>query len=175
MRELKHHEKKLLRKVDLLEWKGTSTQREQSATRKYCMEERETYTKYNHITGKIRRLALALAKINDSDETKATVVKELTNKLYSLGLIKSRNLLECAKMGATSFCKRRLASVMVDMKMVPDIQTGTTFVKHGHVKVGTQIATDPGLILSRAMEDFVTWRDGSKVKNTIESFRESQS
>lgn len=171
MRELKHHEKKLLRKVDLMEWKGTSTQKEQFATRKYCLENRETYLKYNIITGKIRRLSLALAKISDSDETKAAVARELTNKLYSLGLIKCKSLLDCAKVGVASFCKRRLASVMVETKMAPDMVTAVTFIRHGHVKVGTQTATDPDLIISRSMSDFVTWRDGSKIRDTINSFR----
>jgi len=172
MRELKYHEKKLLRKVDLVEWKGTSTQREHISTFKYQLESRETYTKYNIIVGKIRRLALALAKLNDNDETKIHLSKELSQKLYSLGIIGSKTLLECSKVCVGSFCKRRLSSVMVDVKMVPDIKTAVTFVKQGHVKVGIETTTDPGQIISRAMEDYLGWREGSKVKETVQEFNE---
>ncbi|KAI5193022.1 U3 small nucleolar ribonucleoprotein IMP3 [Nematocida minor] len=174
MRQLKYHEKKLLRKVDLLEWKGTSTAREQTATQKYCIEDRETYTRYNMIVGKIRRLALALAKLNDNEPIKQTMTRELSNKLHSVGLIPAKTLLECAKVGVGSFCKRRLSSVLADIKMVPDIKTGVTFVKGGHVKVGVETITEPSLIVTRLMEDYITWRDGSKVKETISEFAENK-
>lgn len=174
MRQLKYHEQKLLKKVNLLEWKGTSTQKEHSVISKYVIEERETYVMYNLIVGKIRRLSLALAKLNDNDEVKTQMVKDLTQKLYSLGLISAKTLLDCAKIEVSSFCKRRLASIMAETKMVPDIKTAVTFVKHGHVRVGTKICTDPGLIVSRALQDYVTWRDGSKIKATIDQFNERE-
>lgn len=174
MRQLKYHEKKLLRKVDLLEWKGTSSEREQIATQKYFIEDRETYSRYNLIVGKIRRLSLALAKLNDNEPIKQTVVKELTNKLYSAGIIPSKSLLECAKVGVGSFCKRRLSSVLNGIKMVPDIKTAVTFIKGGHVKVGTETVVDPSLLITRLMEDYITWRDGSKVKETITQFTEDK-
>ncbi|KAI5172329.1 U3 small nucleolar ribonucleoprotein IMP3 [Nematocida sp. LUAm3] len=172
MRVLKYHEKKLLRKVDLLEWKGTSTQKEHAITRKYVIEERETYVKYNLIVGKIKRLALALAKLNDNDQVKIEMAKELSNKLYSLGIVPAKTLLECSKVSVASFCKRRLSSVMADIQLVPSITTAVTFIKHGHVKVGTKIVADPSLLVSRSMEDYVTWSNHSKVKRIIEEFAE---
>lgn len=174
MRQLKYHEKKLLRKVDLLEWKGTPSQREHAITQKYFIEERETYPMYNVIVGKIKRLSIALAKLSDNEVLKQTVVKELTNKLYSAGIIRSKSLLECAKVGVWSFCERRLSTVVERTKMVPDIKTGVTFIKGGHVKVGTETVTEPSLLITRLMEDYVTWRDGSKVKETIKEFTQDK-
>ncbi|KAI5133997.1 U3 small nucleolar ribonucleoprotein IMP3 [Nematocida ausubeli] len=174
MRQLKFHEQKLLKKVDLLDWKGTSTQKEQMATSKYLLEDRETYVKYNLIVGKIRRLTLALAKLNDNEPTKQIIAKELTNRLYTLGLIGSKTLLECAKVGVGSFCKRRLSSILPAIEMVPDIKTSMAFIKGGHVKVGVDTVTDPALIITRSMEDYITWRDGSKVKETISAFNEDK-
>ncbi|KAI5185876.1 U3 small nucleolar ribonucleoprotein IMP3 [Nematocida homosporus] len=170
MRHLKYHEQKLLRKVDLLDWKGTSSQREHLITQRFKLEDRETYVRYSLVVGKIRRLALALAKLNDNDDVKIQMVKELVAKLHTLGLVKGKSLLDCAKVGVSSFCRRRLSTIVADLKMVPDIKTAANFIKHGHIKVGTQIINDPGLIISRAMEDYITWREGSKIKATIEQF-----
>ncbi|OAG32770.1 U3 small nucleolar ribonucleoprotein IMP3 [Nematocida sp. ERTm5] len=174
MRQLKFHEQKLLKKVDLLEWKGTSTQREQMTTSKYFIEDRETYVKYNIIVGKIRRLTLALAKLNDNEPTKQIITKELTNKLYSLGIINTKTLLGCAKVSVGSFCKRRLSTILPHIDMVQDIKTAVTFIKDGHVKLGVDTITDPSLIITRAMEDYITWRDQSKVKETISAFYEDK-
>lgn len=170
MRKLKYHEQKLLRKVNLEEWKDTNTAREQRVTSKYVMEDREQYQRYNAIVGKIRRLSLALAKLNDNDEVKQVVSKELARKLYALGLVESKTLLSCSKVTVSSMCERRLASVMARSRMCPDIQTASTFVSHGHVLLGTAIVKNPGILVSRSMEDFVTWSNGSKVKRKIDEF-----
>lgn len=37
----------------------------------------------------------------------------------------------------------------------------------GHVRVGPHPVTDPAYLVSRNMEDFVTWVDTSRIKRTI--------
>ena len=54
MRQLKHHEQKLLKKVNFLHYKGDSTARENKVLRKYHIQRREDYTKYNKIVGKLK-------------------------------------------------------------------------------------------------------------------------
>ena len=51
MRELKYHEKKLLKKVDFLNWKKDSSVREIAVLRRYHVQDREDYAKYNKICG----------------------------------------------------------------------------------------------------------------------------
>lgn len=46
------------------------------------------------------------------------------------------------------------------------------FVEQGHVRVGTEVVTDAAFLVTRNMEDFVTWVDGSKVKRNILRYRE---
>ena len=46
------------------------------------------------------------------------------------------------------------------------------FVEQGHVRVGTEVVTDPAFLVTRDMEDFVTWVDGSKVRRNILRYRE---
>ena len=51
MRQLKHHEKKLLRKVNLYAWKGDANIREAKIIRRYHLQDRNDYTSYNKIVG----------------------------------------------------------------------------------------------------------------------------
>ena len=46
------------------------------------------------------------------------------------------------------------------------------FIEQGHVRVGTEVVTDPAFLVTRNMEDFVTWVDSSKIKRTILRYRE---
>ena len=47
MRRLKYHEQKLLKKVNLEEWKKTNTTKEQLVTTKYVLTDRNTYHIFN--------------------------------------------------------------------------------------------------------------------------------
>ncbi|KAJ1798446.1 U3 small nucleolar ribonucleoprotein imp3, partial [Coemansia sp. RSA 2399] len=40
-------------------------------------------------------------------------------------------------------------------------------IEHGHVRVGPDTVTDPAFLVTRNMEDFVTWVDTSKIKRKI--------
>lgn len=46
MRQLKHHERKLLKKVDFLQWKSDDTLHEIKVMRRYHVQNREDYAKY---------------------------------------------------------------------------------------------------------------------------------
>ncbi len=45
MRELKFHEKKLLKKVDFYDWKTENNVHETKVVRRYHLQDREDYTK----------------------------------------------------------------------------------------------------------------------------------
>jgi hypothetical protein len=51
VRKLKFHEKKLLRKVDLVGFKSESNIRVVEILRRYHIQKREDYTKYNKLSG----------------------------------------------------------------------------------------------------------------------------
>ncbi|CAD26652.1 U3 SMALL NUCLEOLAR RIBONUCLEOPROTEIN [Encephalitozoon cuniculi GB-M1] len=170
MRELKFHEKKLLKQVNFLEWKNTNTAREHLAIAKYGLRDREEYTKYSRIVGKVRKLAEALARLKESDPVRTTITKKLVGRLYSVGVIKNRKLVDCTKVTVSSFCERRLPMVMKRIRMVPSFKDATRFVEHGHVRLGSKVVYDPSTIISKAMEDFVSWVDKSKIKRKIDEF-----
>lgn len=40
------------------------------------------------------------------------------------------------------------------------------------MRVGTDVVTDPAFLVTRNMEDFVTWVDSSKIRRNIMQYRE---
>lgn len=174
MRELKFHEKKLLKKVNFLEWKSTNTTREQLVTAKYKLRDRDEYVMYNRIVGKIRKLSDALARLKDNDPTRINITKRLVSKLYGIGLIDSKKLVDCTKVTVSSFCERRLPMIMKKLRMVPNFTDATRFVEHGHVRLGSKVVYDPSTIVSKSMEDFISWVDGSKIKKKIDEFNDER-
>lgn len=174
MRELKYHEKKLLKKVNFLEWKKTNSTREHLVTTKYLLKDREDYKRYNLVVGMIRKLTETLSRLADTDTTKMVVAKKLINLLYDAGILSERKLVNCSKVNVSSFCERRLPVVMVKMGLIKTFTHGDEFVQHGHVRVGMKTISDPSMLISRSMEEYITWTDSSKIRRKIEEFNDAQ-
>lgn len=85
-----------------------------------------------------------------------------------MGLIPTRWDLSLAeKVTASCFCRRRLAVVMVRNKMSETIKGATKLIEQGHVRIGPELVKDPALLVTRTLEDFVTWVDSSKIKQHV--------
>ena len=76
------------------------------------------------------------------------------------------------KVTVSAFARRRLPVVMTRLRMSDHIQAATTLIEQGHVRVGTDVITDPAYLVTRNMEDFVTWVDSSKIKRNIMKYRD---
>lgn len=63
MRTLKYHEQKLLKKVDFLQWKGDDNIREVKIIRRYRIQNREDYHKYNRLCGSITKVRRELTRV----------------------------------------------------------------------------------------------------------------
>jgi hypothetical protein len=79
----------------------------------------------------------------------------------------AKSLVQTEQLATASFCRRRLAVVMVRLKMAESVREAATFVEQGHVRVGPNTVTDPAFHVTRNMEDFVTWVDTSKIKRKV--------
>ncbi|GAB5587040.1 U3 small nucleolar ribonucleoprotein imp3 [Umbelopsis nana] len=168
MRQLKHHEKKLLKKVDFLQWKKDDDVREIKIIRRYHIQKREDYHKYNKLAGNIKQLANRISLLDPRDPFRAQKEKALLDKLYAMGIITSTaKFSDCNKVTVSAFCRRRLPIVMCRLKMAETVKEAVTFVEQGHVRVGPETITDPAFLVTRNMEDFVTWVDTSKIKRKI--------
>lgn len=47
------------------------------------------------------------------------------------------------------------------------IKNASDLIEQGHVRVGTDIVKDPAFLVSRTLEDFVTWVDSSKIRKHV--------
>ncbi|XP_030387471.1 U3 small nucleolar ribonucleoprotein protein IMP3 [Scaptodrosophila lebanonensis] len=168
VRKLKYHEQKLLKKVDFITWKIDNSAKENKVLRRFHIQKREDYTKYNKLSREVRDLVEKIAKLDAADPFKAEASTMLLNKLYAMGVANNDVSLEHAsKISASHFCRRRLPVVMVKIKMAENLKTATQLVEHGHVRVGPEVVKDPAFLVSNTLEDFVTWVDSSKIKEHV--------
>jgi U3 small nucleolar ribonucleoprotein protein IMP3 len=173
MRVLKHHEKKLLKKVDFFNWKEDQNVREATIIRRYHLQNREDYVKYNRLAGQITKLVAKLRNLKKEDEIRQKVSVMLLQKLHAMGVINQTNNLSAAEnIAVSAFCRRRLPVVMVRSKMSETIKEAVTLIEQGHVRVGPHVVTDPAFLVTRTFEDYVTWVDSSKIKRIIMQYND---
>ncbi|XP_067846904.1 U3 small nucleolar ribonucleoprotein protein IMP3 [Heptranchias perlo] len=175
VRKLKFHEEKLLKKVDFISWEVDNNLSEVKVLRRFRIQRREDYTKYNKLSREVRELARKIRDLNEKDSFRAKSTRRLLEKLYSAGLVPTRQGLHlCEKVTASSFCRRRLPTIMVKLRMAQNLKTAITFIEQGHVRVGPEVITDPAFLMTRNMEDFVTWVDSSKIKQHVMEYNEER-
>ncbi|KAJ2450735.1 U3 small nucleolar ribonucleoprotein imp3 [Coemansia sp. RSA 1290] len=168
VRQLKYHEKKLLRKVDFVEWKNEHNVREIEVMRRYHLSSREEYHKYSALVRQAQKLAHAISRLDPRDPKRFASEEAFLEKLYSIGVISSRkNMSQIDKLTVSAFCRRRLAVIMCRLKMSQFVSQAVKLIEQGHVRVGPDTVTDPAFLVTRNMEDFVTWVDTSKIKRKI--------
>ncbi|KAF9152281.1 Small subunit (SSU) processome component [Linnemannia schmuckeri] len=173
MRQLSHHEQKLLKKVDFLQWKSTENVREVKVMRRYHIQKREDYIKYNKLCGSIKSLANKISLLPPQDPFRAKQEEALLEKLYNMGIITAqKQFSQVDKITVSAFCRRRLPIVMCRLKMAETVKEAVTFVEQGHIRVGPETVSDPAYLVTRNMEDFVTWVDTSKIKRKIMKYND---
>ncbi|KAJ7541076.1 hypothetical protein O6H91_10G044900 [Diphasiastrum complanatum] len=173
MRKLKFHEHKLLKKVNFLEWKKEQSFRELQVMRRYHITDRDDYKKYNKLCGVITKLVHILKQLDPTDAFRIQMTDELLEKLYNMGVIASKKSLAlCEKLSVSAFCRRRLAVVLMKLHFAERMSEAVTFVEQGHVRVGPETVSDPAFLVTRNMEDFVTWVDTSKIKRKVLQYNE---
>jgi len=173
VRKLKFHEKKLLKKVDFISWEVDNNLHEVKVMKKYYIQKREDYTKYNKLSRHVRELARKVKELDVKDPFRGEATSQLLEKLYALGLVATKRSLElCDKVNATSFCRRRLAVVMARNHMAENLKAATTFIEQGHVRVGPEVVMDPAFMVSRNLEDFVTWTSTSAIRKHVLEYNE---
>ena len=142
VRQLKHHEQKLLKKVDFLnvrsshylcqicispnrnyQWKQDANHREIKVIRRYHIQNRQDYSKYNKLAGQLRAFAHRLALLPPSDPFRSKMQNSLLSKLYDIGILNSTAKLSDVdnKLTVAAFCRRRLAVVMCAANMAESV------------------------------------------------------
>ena len=91
MRTLKHHEKKLLKKVNFLQWKNEHNHREIEVIRRYHLQDRDDYKKYNRLCGMVTKLVSLLKQLDPRDPARLELTDLLLDKLYDM-VLKANNM-----------------------------------------------------------------------------------
>ncbi|XP_063721795.1 U3 small nucleolar ribonucleoprotein protein IMP3-like [Symsagittifera roscoffensis] len=173
MRKLKYHEQKLLKKVDFINWEIDNNEQILKIMCRFNLRKREEYIAYKQLVAEVRQLAEKLKELDTNDKFRNVNVIRLVEKLYLMGVIPTnRNFAEIDKLCVSSFCRRRLPVVMQKLNMSETLQIATQRVEHGHVKVGTELVTDPAFLVTRRSQDLITWTENSKIKRHIAAYNE---
>ena len=141
--------------------------------RRYHIQDRDDYSKYNKVCGLITKLVSMLKTLAADDPARIEITDLLLEKLNNLGIISTKkSLSQLEELSTSTFCRRRLPIVMVRSKMAETVPEAVTFVEQGHVRVGPDTVTDPAFLVTKNMEDFVTWVDTSKIKRKIRTYND---
>lgn len=174
VRKLKHHEQKLLKKVDFVTWKQDNNHRDAAVIRRYMIQKPEDYHKYNRLCGSLRQLAHRLTLLPPDNTVRRKTEDLMLAKLHDMGILPTTSKLSAVEHKATvsAFARRRLPVVMERLRMAENVQAATKMIEQGHVRVGTEVVTDPAFLVTRGIEDYVTWAVGSKIKRNIMKYRD---
>lgn len=116
----------------------------------------------------VKKVAHQISLLDPKDPFRAKKEEQILDKLYRMGIIKAKiSFSQCEKIGVSAFCRRRLAVVMMKLKMAETVSMAVKYIEQGHVRVGPQVINDPAFLVTRAMEDAVTWVDSSKIKRKV--------
>eukprot|EP01094_Clydonella_sp_ATCC50884_P001215 TRINITY_DN10903_c0_g1_i2.p1 TRINITY_DN10903_c0_g1~~TRINITY_DN10903_c0_g1_i2.p1 ORF type:complete len:121 (+),score=27.27 TRINITY_DN10903_c0_g1_i2:78-440(+) len=114
MRQLKHHEKKLLKKVDFVQWKKEHNLREIQVMRRYHIQRREDYVHYTKLAGSIMKLSHRLQRLAPSDPFRIKLTDMILDRLFQMGVVNSKKSLQlCDKLTASAFCRYASASLLL--------------------------------------------------------------
>ena len=52
------------------------------------------------------------------------------------------------------------------------MKNAVEFVEQGQVRIGPNVVMDPAFLVTKTMEDFVTWVDSSKVRRAVHKYND---
>ncbi|KAL9093574.1 MAG: hypothetical protein Q9165_003969 [Trypethelium subeluteriae] len=139
-RKLKYHEHKLLRKVDLANYKSDQSHRDALVIQRYAIQKPSQYSSYNRICGSCKSLAHKLTNLDPSDPVRKKYEDLLLEKLFECGILGTggggRGKLSDVehKVTVSAMARRRLAVVMTRLGMADTVQAATKFVEQGHIR-----------------------------------------
>merc|ERR1712054_205845 len=109
----------------------------------------------------ITRLAALLTVLDNENPTRVQITNSLLDCLYEMGIISyQKTISQLKQISASCFSRRRLAVMLVRLRMVSNIRLATRIVKRGYIRVGSQIIIDPGFLMTRSSVGRVSWVEG---------------
>ena len=103
--------------------------------------------RYNKLCGSLRSLAHRISLLPSQDPFRARLEGQIISKLYDMGVLNSQAKLSDVdnKLTVASFCRRRLAVIMVTSKMAETVSAVSTLSSfpaikfHSYLRSGGQV------------------------------------
>ena len=73
-----------------MEWKKDANLREIAVLRRYHVQDREDYAKYNKLVGQITKLVAKMKTLKQDDSYRIAKTDQMVNKLFEMGVINAR-------------------------------------------------------------------------------------
>ena len=111
--------------------------------------------------------------LKPDDEYRIKKTRELLEKLYDLGLVKTKSSLkEIDEIGISKFCRRRLSVILFRNKYCESIKQAITYIEQGQIQLGTDVVYNPAVMVTRSMEDHISWVQKSKIQRKIDTYND---
>ncbi|KAF0982873.1 hypothetical protein FDP41_010852 [Naegleria fowleri] len=181
VRELKHHEQKLLKKVDFLNWKSDGVTPEYKeyilkTIQKYQLRDQKEFFNYQRIATQINNTINNIKQLDDKlyRDFKVNQLVMLGKKLFDMGILDSEAEIETLnKITVGRLCRRRISYLLKVLHFAESGRLANMYIQHGHIRIGPEVVRDEAFLVSRNLEDFITWTNKSKIKTTIQKFNET--
>ena len=109
-----------------------------------------------------------------NDDQVSKTYQNAEERLYDLGLIKNKtSLKEIDEIGISKFCRRRLSVILFRNKYCESIKQAITYIEQGQIQLGTDVVYNPALMVTRSMEDHISWVNKSKIKRKIDTYNDN--
>jgi U3 small nucleolar ribonucleoprotein protein IMP3 len=181
VRKLKYHEQKLLKKVDFLNWKSDGIKPEYreymlKMIAKYKLRDQTEFFNYQKIATQVNDAIKQIRDLNDKEYLafKKEQFDLLSNKLYQMGVLDSVDELDrgLSKITVGRFCRRRISYLLKVQHFAENVSLANDFIRHGHIRIGPNVISDPAFLVPRNMEDYITWTNQSVIKDTIRKYND---
>jgi U3 small nucleolar ribonucleoprotein protein IMP3 len=102
--------------------------------RRYHLQKRSDYQSYARIVGQITKLANKLSLLPPNSAVRKDLADKLVEKVYAMGIVPVKTGLSvCEKISVSAFCRRRLAIVMMRLRMSETIKEAVTLIEQGYL------------------------------------------
>lgn len=181
VRELKHHEQKLLKKVDFLNWKSDGVSPEYKeyilkTIQKYQLKDQKEFFNYQKIATQINNSLQSIKELDDKiyRDFKVDQLVMLGKKLFDMGILDSEAEIESLKkITVGRLCRRRISYLLKVLHFSESVRLANLYIQHGHIRIGPEVVKDEAFLVSRNLEDFITWTNKSTIKSSIRKFNET--
>ncbi|EFC50373.1 predicted protein [Naegleria gruberi] len=181
VRELKHHEQKLLKRVDFLNWKSDGVTPEYKeyilkTIQKYQLKDQKEFFNYQRIATQINNTLNSIKELDDKiyRDFKVDQLVMLGKKLFDMGILDSEAEIETLKkITVGRLCRRRISYLLKVLHFSESVRLANLNIQHGHIRIGPEVVKDEAFLVSRNLEDFITWTNKSRIKSTIRKFNET--